>query len=145
MGLPEQEEQTIDPVESSVPEEPQEPIEHGEEVEQVDGDIESEEPVTISIVDRKGARKVPSIMTDFVFTKKALLGEEVDPMLAMLKPEIGKFSIMHAIMAWSKIIGRFSDTVIVGTARLLHKSGMLESLNAQVNEKIDETFKKINY
>jgi transcriptional antiterminator NusG len=41
MGLPEQEEQTIEPTESSVPVEPQELTEQSEEVEQVDGDIEA--------------------------------------------------------------------------------------------------------
>ena len=41
MGLPEQEEQTIEPAESSVPEEPQELTEQSDEVEQVDGDIEA--------------------------------------------------------------------------------------------------------
>ncbi|NHI94081.1 MAG: FAD-binding oxidoreductase [Candidatus Lokiarchaeota archaeon] len=109
------------------------------------GNIEDDEPVKVYSVDKKNAKKIPSIMTDYIFTKKALIGEEVDPMLAMLKPEVGKFTIMHAIMAWSNLIERFSDAVIIGTARLLYERRSLNEINIELNKKIDIILNKINY
>ncbi|NVM30560.1 MAG: FAD-binding protein [Candidatus Helarchaeota archaeon] len=101
------------------------------------GSLENSEPIKIITVDRTTARKIPSILTDFIFTRKALMGEEVDPMLAMLQKGVGTFSITHAINLWMKIIEKFSNVVMIGTTTLLYRKELMHKLNTQLNKKID--------
>ncbi|NVM03996.1 MAG: FAD-binding oxidoreductase, partial [Candidatus Helarchaeota archaeon] len=109
------------------------------------GNLEDSEPIKVYTVDSKTARNIPSILTNFVFERKALVGEEVDAMLSMLKPEVGKFSITHALRAWNKILDEFSSVVMIGTITLLHNKELLQRLNTQLNNKINLILNKLNY
>ncbi len=103
-----------------------------------------EEPPAITVYtgDKKAIRKLPSILTDFIFTKKALTGEEVDPLLAMLKPNVGTFSITQAIMAWIPIIEKFSNVVMIGTMDLLYRKEFLDQLHSDLTKRIDLLLQK---
>ena len=101
------------------------------------GSLEDSEPVKVFTVDKKTARKKPSILTDYIFTRKALIGEEVDPLLSMLQKDVGTFSIMHAINAWVPIIQKFSDMVMIATITLLYKKNLSQELNKVLNKKIE--------
>ena len=104
--------------------------------------LEEVPAITVYTGDKKAIRKVPSIMTDFIFTKKALTGEEVDPLLSMLKPNVGTFSITHAIMAWMGILEKFSNVVMIGTQDLLYKKSLLDQLHSELTKKIDSILQK---
>ncbi len=106
------------------------------------GSLENSEPIQVYTVDRKGARKRPSILTDYIFVKKAFIGEEVDPMLSMLQKDVGNFSITHALNAWMPIIEKFSDMVMIVTTNLLYKEDLRQKLNDMLNSKIKTTLKK---
>ncbi|NVM54377.1 MAG: FAD-binding oxidoreductase [Candidatus Helarchaeota archaeon] len=101
------------------------------------GNLENTNPIKVYTVDRKDARNIPSILTDFIFERKALVGEEVDPMLSMLKKGVGTFSITHAIAAWMKILEEFSNVVMIGTTAFLYQKKLMQQLNTQLNNKID--------
>jgi len=101
----------------------------------------------VHTIEKKDARKIPFISTDFVFARKALGGEEVDPLLSMLKPDAGKFAIMDSILRWTKgtILKRFSNVVMIGAITLLYRKELMEQLNRQVNNKIDSILGKLSY
>ncbi len=109
--------------------------------------LENSEPIRVYTVEKKEARGIPYISTDFVFARKALSGEEVDPLLSMLKPDEGKFGIMESIMRWLKgtILKRFSNVVTIGAITLLYRENLMEQLNTRFNNKIDSILSKLNY
>lgn len=106
-------------------------------------DLDNSEPIKVYTVDRKTARKIPSIATDYIFVKKAFTGEEVDPMLSMLKPSVGTFSITHAINAWMPLIERFSNMVMIATMTLLYEPDLRTQVSNSLNAKIDSILKKL--
>ncbi len=107
------------------------------------GALADSDPVKVYPVDKKAARKKPSILTDYIFTRKALMGEEVDPLLSMLQKNVGTFSIMHAINAWIPIIQKFSDMVMIATITLLYKKDLLQELKRVLNKKIESILSKL--
>jgi hypothetical protein len=104
--------------------------------------LEDAPAITVYTGDKKAIRKIPSILTDYTFTQKVLTGEEVDPLLAMLKPNVGTFSITHAIMAWMTIIEKFSNVVMIATIDLLYRKELLDQLHSDLTKKIDSLLQK---
>jgi len=99
--------------------------------------LEDAPAIKVYTGDKKAIRKIPSILTDYTFARKALVGEEVDPLLAMLKPGVGTFSITQAIAAWMPIIEKFSNVVMIGTMDFLYRKELMDQLHTELTNKID--------
>jgi hypothetical protein len=105
--------------------------------------LEEAPAIKVYTGDKKAIRKLPSILTDYTFARKALVGEEVDPLLSMLKPGVGTFSITQAIAAWMPVIEKFSDVVMIGTMDILYRKELMDQLHTEVNNKIDSMLQNL--
>ena len=96
-------------------------------------------------IDRKDAKKKPTIDTDLEFERRVIIGEDIEPMLSMIKPkEVGVFSILKSMRYWSDIIMDFSKFLFIITISFLHREYLMKELNEFVNNVLLELLDELN-
>ncbi|MHA1269030.1 MAG: hypothetical protein ACTSPY_04520 [Candidatus Helarchaeota archaeon] len=96
-------------------------------------------------IDKKESRRKPTIEMDLEFERRLITGDNIEPMLSMIRPkDFGIFSIMGYIKYWMDILTDFSKFIFIITISFLHRDYLLEELNNFIYDKLNTFLKNIN-
>ncbi|MHA1231540.1 MAG: hypothetical protein ACTSRP_08460 [Candidatus Helarchaeota archaeon] len=91
--------------------------------------------IKIYQIEKKEARKKPTIETDLEFERRLIIGENIESMLSIVKPqEVGTFSILPYMTYWTDIFLDFSKFMFIITISFLHRPDLKNKLDLLINE-----------